>query len=256
MSKIKFQILSSNTKLEKSVAFARVITAGLFLAPHRRSGHNVCTMAGVCSLVCNLWFSGRTVSGPVRSAMLNRTALFFDNPAEFFDRIYSDLCKLSRIALRDQLIAYVRLNGASDLDMRRYAREFEGWDHLRFYDYTKRPDFVRMILDGVEWPTNYTLTYSWSERADVKLAVKHLKSGGNVSVVFDTEYCPQHNRIGTLPDRVRLPGSRVWFPVVDGDKHDLRHPDFDGCGNVVGLRFKGSRKLLEHATRKGFVLKG
>jgi hypothetical protein len=41
----------------------------------------------------------------------------------------------------------------------------------------KRPDFIRRKLSG-DWPTNYALTYSYSERADMGLLVDYLESGG------------------------------------------------------------------------------
>lgn len=243
-------LLTTNTKLEKSIAEygSKILTAGLFLAPHRRSGHNVCPNAGHCSVVCNLWFAGRTVTSPVREAMLRRTRLYFGNPAEFFDQLYDDLESLLRKGIREGKQVYVRLNGSSDLDFSKWGLEFP---EIEFYDYTKRPDIITRCMHDTAWPANYNVCYSLSERADTLLARDYLKVGGTVSVVFDTEYCPQHKRIGTLPKTTRVGGSR--FRVIDGDKHDLRHPDYDEPGCVVGLRFKGSRSRLSMAVAKGFV---
>ena len=137
------------------------------------------------------------------------------------------------------------------MDFSKWADEFP---QVEFYDYTTRPDFIRRKLSG-DWPTNYALTYSYSERADMGLLVDYLESGGNVSVIFDTEYCPQAQRIGDLPDYLeftRNHGRR--FPIIDGDLHDLRHPRFDGRGRIVGLRFKGSRKRLADAISAGMVV--
>ena len=247
------QILSLNRKLEKSLEkFGdSIVTAGLFLAPHNRSGHNVCPNAGFCSAVCNLWFSGRTVTGNVRDAMIRRTKLYFDNPAEFFDVVHDDIAKLRRVAVREGKQLYLRMNGSSDLDFSRWAIEFPD---VQFYDYTKRPEFIERKLAG-NWPLNYWLCYSFNEHADPALCDRYLALGGTVSVVFDTEYCPQHDRIGKLPKRFTFPGSVRRWRVVDGDQHDLRHPQFDGTGVVVGLRFKGSRRLMETAIDRGFVVR-
>ena len=242
------KILSTNSKLDKSIKqFGNdVLTAGLFLAPHRRSGYNVCPMAGFCSVVCNLWFSGRTVTSTVRNAMLNRSKLFFDNRKQFEQFLKSDLQFLIRKSVREGKSIFVRLNGSSDLNLSSWAVEYP---QVNFYDYTKVSSRIQKVIEN-DWPNNYSLCYSYSENCDWSIAKKYLKTGGTVAVVFDTEYCPQHKRIGQLPDRFK------GFPVIDGDKHDLRHPLFDGSGVIIGLRFKGSRRLLESAINHGFVVKG
>ena len=240
----KFNLLSLNTKLEKSIKKFDIITAGLALAPHARSGHNVCANAGFCSAVCQLWFSGRTVTAPVRDAMLRRTHLLFDNHAEFMRQLRDDLWKVVRESDKTGKPAYVRLNVASDLNWRAIISEFPT---IRFYDYSKIKSRCTDAAQG-KLPANYSITPSYSERMHSASFRSYLRHGLNVSVVFNVEYCPQHNRIGELP--------KTWrgFPVIDGDNHDLRHPDFDGRGNVLGLRFKGSRKLLTQAIRRGFVV--
>jgi hypothetical protein len=87
------------------------------------------------------------------------------------------------------------------------------------------------------------------------LLVDYLGSGCNVSVIFDTEYCPQANRIGELPDYLEFAScNHRRFPIIDGDLHDLRHPRFDGRGRIIGLRFKGSRKRLADAISAGMVV--
>ena len=250
----RLPLLSLNAKLAKSVAQHghEILTAGLFLAPHKQSGRNVCPMAGACSQVCVLWFSGRTVTQPVRDAMLRRTKLCHDHPELFLEQLRSEIGKLHAKAYRHKKRLFIRLNGSSDL---RFDQVAEWFPDVEFYDYTKRPDIVKRVLsDRSGWPSNYAITYSWSERVDRGLAERYLQAGHNVSVVFDTEYCPQHGRIGQLPGYAMLDGFSEFYPVVDGDKHDLRHPDFDGRGNIVGLRFKGSRKRMQAAIDAGFVL--
>jgi hypothetical protein len=249
----KLQLLSINSKLSKSIKLYgdSILTAGLFLAPHKLSGHNVCPFAGQCSQACVMEFAGRQLTAPVRNAKLRRTNLYFDCRTEFFDQWYDDISRLLRKAEREEKTLYVRNNGASDLDFSKWAKEFP---QVEFYDYTKRPDFIRRKLCGA-WPTNYALTYSYSERADMGLLVDYLESGGNVSVIFDTEYNPQAHKIGKLPDFVELSKfDNKRFPIIDGDLHDLRHPRFDGRGRIIGLRFKGSRKRLPAAVSAGMVI--
>lgn len=243
---MSFELLSTNSKLEKSVkAFgSEIITAGLALAPHNRSGFNVCDNAGFCSAVCNLWFSGRTVTPSVRAAMLRRTRWLFEDRPRFIEALRRDLDRLQRKALRLDKTAFVRLNVASDLDWLEIIRDYP---HLQFYDYCKIRSRCRDMARG-KLPSNYWITPSYSERMHHNSLRSYLGAGLNVSVVFDTEYLPSHQRIGALPDDWR------GFPIVDGDKHDLRHERFDGNGQLIGLRFKGSRKLLSQAIQRGFVV--
>jgi hypothetical protein len=176
--------------------------------------------------------------------MLRRTRLLFENPAEFQRSLHADLAKVEGQSLKTGKAAYVRLNVASDLN---WVPTIEKFPRIRFYDYSKIASRCRAAALG-RLPSNYSITPSYSERMHTASLKSYLRRGLNVSVVFDVEYCPQHNRLGELP--------KTWrgFPVIDGDTHDLRHPDFDGRGNVIGLRFKGSRKLLSQAIRRGFVV--
>lgn len=239
-----FELLSLNTKLAKSIAKFDVITAGLALAPHRRSGFDVCPEAGFCSAVCNLWFSGRTVSQPVRNAMLRRATLLVHDRDAFMAALRRDLDRVLRKSERLGKPAYVRLNTSSDLD---WIATIADYPTVRFYDYTKIRSRARAAARG-HLPENYCVTPSYSERMHHSSFRSYLNAGLNVSVVFDTMYIPSHGRIGQLPKTFR------GFPVVDGDTHDLRHPDFDGRGNVIGLRFKGSRRLMSEAVKRGFVI--
>ena len=238
------KLLSTNTKLDKQNGKSYLIT-GLTLAPHRRSGVNLCPDAGFCSAVCNLWFSGRTVTRPVRQAMLNRSHWFVEDRQAFESKLAWELLQHERKADRLGLIPLVRLNVASDLDWSHVAEQFP---EITFYDYSK-------VLSRIgKTPSNYHLTYSVNERSDWRTVNRILSRGFNVSMVFDTEYCPQHGRIGELPTDIKL-GTK-WWPVTDGDKHDIRIPEMDGHGVIVGLRFKGSRKLLGQAIEHGFVFAG
>jgi hypothetical protein len=243
---MRFSLIGSNTKLAK-LSGEKYLIAGLSLAPHRRGPVNVCPEAGYCSAVCNLWFSGRTVTQPVREAMYRRSQLLYEHPEKFRRLLESDLDRFSTNADKKGLIPLFRPNVASDLDWSGLTKSFPG---IRFYDYTK----VRSRLSAVRneaWPGNYQLTYSANERSHHRTVGSYLRAGYNVAAVYDTEYFPSIGRIGKLPDSWRFDG-RQW-PVIDGDTHDIRLREVDGSGVVVGLRFKGSRRLLDQAIERGFV---
>lgn len=241
----KCTLITTNTKLEKSRKFGRIKVGGVAIAPHRRfPGFNACENAGACAAWCNLWFSGRTVTSGVRQAMLNRSELLVTAPAEFDRQLRAELDSFQASADRNGLECFVRLNVASDLDWSHIVRDYP---RISFYDYSKIKSRC-WAMARRELPPNYWITPSYHERLHWSTARAWLNRGLNISVVFDTDYCPQHDRIGVLPRTYR------GFPVVDGDQHDLRHPRWDGNGNIVGLRFKGSRRLLHEAIRTGFVV--
>ena len=192
---MRFALIGSNTKLAKQSGIEYLI-AGLSLAPHRRGPANVCPEAGYCSAVCNLWFSGRTVTRPVREAMLRRTQLLSEDPARFRQLLESDIERFASHASVKGLIPLFRPNVASDLDWSDLARSYPS---VKFYDYTK----VRSRLSAIRndsWPENYQLTYSVSERSHHRTIGSFLRAGYNVSAVYDTDYFPSVGRIGRLPE--------------------------------------------------------
>ena len=244
---MKFHLLNTNTKLLKTIDGQRYLLAGLTLAPHSLGGYgSICPEStSGCRSTCVLWFSGRTVTQPVRRAMLRRTTELFTDRATFEARLCSDIERHIRQAQRAKLVPLLRLNVASDLDWTHVIRQFP---EAHFYDYTK----VRSRLKK-DLPSNYHLTYSVSERSDNRFIGRVLRSGRNVAAVFSTRYVPQHGRIDPLPASVSFGHGRQW-PVVDGDYFDARLPDIDGRGVVVGLRFKGGLKRRAQAIRSGFCL--
>lgn len=240
------ELLTSNSKLEKQNGIEYLVS-GIALAPHNRGAFNVCPEAGYCSAVCNLWFSGRTVTSTVRNAMLNRTSLLHTDRNGFLEQLDKETAKHIRKADKLGVLPAVRPNIASDLDWSDYARANP---ELTLYDYTKVKSRLGLVKSG-QWPTNYQLTYSINERSHWRTITSYLDAGFNCSIVYDTEYNPQSHKIGALPTSWTI-GGRSWN-VVDGDKHDLRLTKFDGRGKLIGLRFKGSRKRIQHAIDKGFV---
>lgn len=236
---------SSNHKLAKSSS--RAHGAGyriwdLSLRPNVLSGHNVCTFSTPsCRETCVLEVAGHNNRPSVRTAKDRRTVKLFTQRRQFLADLTADLHNADELAARDGLRALVRLNVGSDVPWEQLAPSlFE----CRFvaYDYTKvRPRFDRKL------PENYHLTYSHNERTPDGFSVELLRRGINVAVVFDTVYMPRWGRVDGLPTHWRR------FKVVDGDAHDLRLPETDGRGVVVGLRGKGGYGNVLKGVAGGFI---
>ncbi len=226
-------LLRTNAKLEKTVGEHMI--AGLTLAPHSLSGHQVCDGRSTgCAASCNLWFAGQRVTPNARHRALTDTRdLFTDRPA-FIERLNKDIAALVRRAEKYQVTPLIRLNVASDLE---WFDVIKTWPDVQFYDYTKiRARFKRYLAGDL--PDNYALTFSRHEKHHGATIKSFLRRGGNVAQVFDVDYYPAVGRVGDLPKSVRVHGQE--FPVIDGDKHDVRLPSVDGRGVIVGLRLKGT----------------
>lgn len=243
----------SNFKLNKSYKFG-YITYGLALAPNNQSGRNVCPHATPgCIKACNLWFSGHMVMKQVRSAMIARTNLFFDNRNLFMNKLYKELSLLDKLAKKNNMGAAVRLNTASDLMWEKLDKNlFSEFSEIKFYDYTK--SINRVINQGSSsFPANYFLTYSYNEKSNIDKVKTLLKSGNNVAFVTDLEYNKNTGYMEKCPEFLTI-GNKEYY-TTDGDKNDLRLPDFDGRGRAIILRFKGSNKLKLEAIQNGFCIK-
>ena len=243
-------LLRTNAKLGKTPSDAsRYLIAGLTLAPHGLSGHQVCAgRSAGCAASCNLWFAGQRVTPAARNRAITDTRdLFADRPA-FLDRLNRDIDRHVQRAQCDQLIPLVRLNVASDLD---WVDVVENWPSVQFYDYTKIVARFRQYLAG-ELPNNYTLTFSRHEKHHHATIGSFLSRGGNVAQVFDVDYYPAVGRIGKLPENAKVSGR--LYRVVDGDKHDVRLPHVDGRGVIIGLRLKGTNAAKSRARQNGFAM--
>ena len=105
---------------------------------------------------------------------------------------------------------------------------------VKFNEYTKRFGAMKRWLRGDLDPVapGLWMTFSRSE-VNEKQCLETLDNGGGVAVVFRT------TRSEELPDE-------WWgYPVIDGDRHDLRWYDREELGDwtsgyIVGLRAKGA----------------
>ena len=206
-----------------------VITGVVYLAPHTISGYQVCAKASKgCKKAC-LYTSGHGRYTNVQEARIRKTKWFFQERDTFMAQLVKNIEALVRKANRENMIPAVRLNGTSDIPWEKISCERGGikfrnlmraFPEVEYYDYSK-------ILGrklALSMP-NYHLTFSLAEDNDSD-AIEALKQGYNVAVVMNT------GRNEKKPEQ--------WggYPVIDGDKNDVRFLDPKG-GHVVALFGKG-----------------
>ncbi len=158
--------------------------------------------------------------------------------------MHDDLLKFSGNSTKTA----VRLNVDSDIVWEKIDRSLFDYDHI-FYDYTKNPRRMYNYIDG-KLPTNYHLTFSYSEKSNQTDLINFLGAYKNISVVMPIHYKP--NSKTKMPSYLLV--GDYYYPVIDGDSHDLRIPQKDGCGFVVGLRAKMKKSLLKYYQDGGFII--
>lgn len=214
---------TGNEKLGKGEGVRLVMLA---LAPHEASAvANLCPHSTEsCRRAC-VAFAGNGGFPKVLSARQARTAFLAEHPREFVSLLVHTLDKL--VSKGD---VAVRLNGFSDL---RWERILPAWfwnrfAGVKFYDYTKHT-IVSRPVDTM--PSNYSLTYSVTERSTPAIVTREREAGRSVAVVVNR----RGGKHATRPYLHPLP-----FPdhMVDGDINDRRFDD--PPGSVVALRRKGS----------------
>lgn len=217
------------------------ITGILYLAPHvQASKKNICPFASKgCAAAC-LYTAGRGIYQNTKDARIRKTLEFHKSPKDFVEILSGDIFSLINKCQKSGQNPSVRLNGTSDLPWENLGGHFqaslmERFPKVQFYDYTKNPNRMKAYLRG-NFPENYHLTFSRSE-SNGRVANEILRLGGNVAVVF------------ACKKKENLPENWKGYEVVDGDEHDLRFLDKNGC--VVGLRAKGKARQDE----SGFTVK-
>ena len=165
----------------------------------------------------------------------NKIAFFMRDRQAFLSEMRDHIEKLEKQAKTSGLNLAVRLNGSTDIAWEGIKDKdgktvFDHFSTIQFLDYTKNAKRFDRVL-----PKNYHLTFSRSETNEAQCKTL-LEQGHNVAVIF------AHG----LPVRRKLWG----FPVIDGDKHDLRF--LDPVGRIVGLTPKGAKAKRDMS---GFVLR-
>lgn len=233
-----------------------------YVAPASIAGvGNLCPKASAaCLAACLGWYSGHASMvksdqdrNSVRQSRIDKARRFMTDRKAYL----WDVCRATALAYRKAKKAKLklagRLNGSTDIAFEgiaielnekqagilsklcarkikpgKYKNIFELFAFVQWIDYTKNSARLYRAL-----PSNYclTLSYSGTNQAD---CLKALKAGHNVAVVFGDG----------------LPSHWNGFPVIDGDKHDLRH--LDPRGVVVGLSPKGKKAKADKES--GFVV--
>ena len=222
---------ASNPKVAKNGKVG-VLGTVLHLAPADISGYEVCPgRSEGCTAAC-LHYAGNPQYFNVKTkARIRKTKQFFEQREEFMEQLHKEIAAHERRAKRLNMEPAVRLNGTSDIVWERKLYQgkslMEHFPNVQFYDYTKLP------RDPTRLPKNYHLTVSMSESNQDKIN-KALDWGYNVAVVFEN----------------KLPETYFNRPVINGDEHDYRPIDPQGC--IVGLVVKGPKGKADDT---GFVIR-
>jgi len=216
------------------------LTAILYMTPYKvwvetlGRYSNSCPMAeqAGCIDAC-LNTAGRGAFNNVQSARMRKAQWFYNDRTSFMDQLVVDVMKFQRYCKKRGIQPCVRLNGTTDIQWENIKigdyNIFELFPDVQWYDYTKIAN-RRKVKDI----PNYHLTWSYSN-ADPRYAAmldKAIENGMNAAVVFRSNFI-----------EVKPKCWHTWngYPVIDGDKDDLRFLDPKG-GHIVALYAKGKAK--------------
>ena len=210
------------------------LTAILYMTPYKvmvdGKSFNSCAMAEQASCIdACLYTAGRGAFNNVQTARQRKAEWFYRDRVGFMKQLYHDIQKFVNYCKKRDIQPCVRLNGTTDIRWElipamphSLMNIFQQFPEVQFYDYTKIAN--RKCKDI----PNYHLTWSYSNANPeyAKLLDKAIEQGMNVAVVFRSEY-----------------KKSLWctYPVVDGDKDDLRFLDPKGR-HIVALYAKGKAK--------------
>ena len=217
------------------------LTAILYMTPYKvwvetlGRYSNSCPMAeqAGCIDAC-LNTAGRGAFNNVQSARMRKAQWFYNDRNSFMSQLYEDVTKFSNYCFKRGIKPCVRLNGTTDIQWENIKYDdglniFEHFSDVQWYDYTKIAN-RRKVKDI----PNYHLTWSYSN-ADPRYAAMldtAIENVMNAAVVFRSNFI-----------KVKPKCWHTWngYPVIDGDKDDLRFLDPKG-GHVVALCAKGAAK--------------
>lgn len=216
-------ILTGNTKLDLSEELGLALIRGVQGLPGLAAGRGeACPDRGACYAGCLAW-TGYGAFDNVRDARRERHRYLIGADgrptAHGLAALREDLERLERDADRRGLEAGARLNVLTDYPWEQLAPAlFREFPRVAWYDYTKSRERFGRYLRG-EFPRNYVLAFSVSERTTLAEAWKYFRSDSRpvrLAVV-----CEESVRLGLLGRRLRVgPRSRHLVSVVDGDAHD------------------------------------
>ena len=219
--------VNASAKLKKNGKVDKQHTYGLYLAPHKLSGYNVCPNATKeCMMGC-LHASGHTAveifagRDCIQKARIAKTRLLIEQPIYFMKWLIAEIDAKQKLAVKKGFGFSVRLNCTSDVDWANVKLDglniFEIFPDIQFYDYTKS------IAKFDNKPDNYHLTFSYTGRnwSDCQTV---MSKGYNVAMVFNVQ------------NEKDIPATYEGYTVINGDLSDYRVKD--GKGIIVGLKWK------------------
>jgi hypothetical protein len=221
--------VSRTVKHKKSKKYGE-LTLSLYLAPARSSGYEVCPgRTAECTKLClnESGMNTMTQNGKgdvINDSRITKTRLFFEHKDFFMDWLIYEIKAAQRKAIRMTYKFSIRLNNTSDISPEDFTRNgqniLEMFPDITFYDYTK----VATRIDLMKIHKNYDVTFSYTGYNLTKCQ-EMLLNKIRVAVVFKN-----------VPE--------VWkgYPVVDGDKYDMRYKDDQAV--IIGLKYKRVRTKL------------
>jgi hypothetical protein len=227
-----------NPKASKATAFG-FLNAILYMAPSDSAGvGNLCPHSGACRELCLGEHSGQAAirredeDNATTLARKARARAYMTDRETFMRYVILDIMRLRKLAHNMGLKLVYRFNGSTDVAVPpTLMRQFPD---VTFIDYTKNPNRMAAYLTS-KLPANYFLTFS-RDIHNERLAERFLSQGGNVAVVFGED----------------RPAMWHGFAVIDGDRHDIRTPEMDGRGVVIGLTPKGTKAKRDQS---GFIVR-
>lgn len=253
---------ASNPKLAKNAAATLSYTGAQYIASGR---YNTCPAASWgCTALCVLGeecgharIERAAGLRSIMDARARRTIALREHPVAAGVEFVRAAARLARLARAGGWRAVARLNVGTDLAWEAIPAVADTLERFRIeaYAYTKRPAAVRAAMRDGDGRTGGTrIVYSWSERADERLAADFLRAGGTVAVVFAGLGSGRHAR--PVPTSFAIDGET--FPTIDGDATDDRTTD--PPGHIVGLRGKGplatrDPRKLATADAAGFAVR-
>lgn len=236
-----------NAKAAKAVGFGW-LNAIHYMAPHALAGvGNLCPHASEgCKALCLGWYSGHAgmvardsvrASNSVRRSRITKARMFMRDRQSYLYGMMREIDKVLTKAYYYGLKPCIRLNGSTDIAWERLRMVDNGLSLVETYPQVQFVDYTKSKKRAIAWangqlPINLDLTFSRSETNEED-CLEVLAAGGRVAVVFGG----------------RKPARWHGFPVIDGDRHDLRH--LDNRNVVVGLTPKGRRAKHDAS---GFVV--
>jgi len=209
------------------------------------SGYNVCPIANRlkanennpkksnCSQVCVGYNGNANRFKSIMESRIKKTKYFFEDRQNFMNQLVKEIYLAIEKSNKKGFQASFRLNAYSDIKWEKIkilkfgsSSIFELFPGVEFYDYTK--------LENRITPLNYNLTYSHFGKWEA--TEKAIEKGLNVAMVFNKQN--------------KLPKKYNGLSVVNGDENDLRTPQNDGKGVIVGLLAKMSKKAIKDELKK------